>query len=176
VNFDDHDWELGHRRAEDFRDTSTIWKVAAGVALGAVLGGGLVFAFERYEAQRDLSEALQAFEQLVRSAEVPAAGAALSLPPAETPREPARPAAAAEPERAPEPARAAAPESAERSAETLRRQAQQAAERKARAWANYYRKPELCDDNASRATMVECANHFIRARRQFEEAYAAGRL
>jgi hypothetical protein len=39
----------------------------------------------------------------------------------------------------------------------------------------YYVKPPACDDNPTKATMVECANHFIRARREFEVLYATGK-
>ena len=42
------------------------------------------------------------------------------------------------------------------------------AERKERAWAASYRKPPGCADSAS----LECANHYIRARRAFEAQYA----
>jgi hypothetical protein len=51
-----------------------------------------------------------------------------------------------------------------------------ALERKQRAWARYYKKPPHCDNNPSSDSLVDCANHFIRARRQFEEDYAAGKL
>jgi hypothetical protein len=46
------------------------------------------------------------------------------------------------------------------------------AERKQRAWEAYYRKPPGCTDAAS----LECANHYIRARRAFDEKYAKGQL
>jgi hypothetical protein len=41
-------------------------------------------------------------------------------------------------------------------------------QRKEQAWAAYYRKPAACND----ATTMECANAYIRARRQFELQYA----
>jgi hypothetical protein len=52
----------------------------------------------------------------------------------------------------------------------------EAAARRERAWAKYYKKPTQCEGNPNNETMVECANHHIRAKRQFEEAYAAGKL
>lgn len=59
-----------------------------------------------------------------------------------------------------------------REQQRLTEQAQRAsvsdAERKERAWAGYYRKPPGCADSAS----LECANHYIRARRAFEAQYA----
>jgi hypothetical protein len=46
------------------------------------------------------------------------------------------------------------------------------AERRERAWAAYYRKPARCNDVAT----LECANHYIRARRAFDEKFANGEL
>ncbi len=46
------------------------------------------------------------------------------------------------------------------------------AERRERAWAAYYRKPPRCNDAAT----LECANHYIRARREFDERFARGEL
>jgi len=49
-------------------------------------------------------------------------------------------------------------------------------ERKERAWAKQYKKPPQCEDPSAGDLLVECANHFIRARREFEQAYATGKL
>ncbi|HET9820694.1 MAG TPA: hypothetical protein VFQ16_02595 [Burkholderiaceae bacterium] len=49
-------------------------------------------------------------------------------------------------------------------------------ERKARAWARYYQRPAFCEGNPSTEQLVECANHFIRSKRQFDAEWAAGRL
>lgn len=43
------------------------------------------------------------------------------------------------------------------------------------AWKRYYKKPSHCDDAVGDA-FVECGNHYIRAKRKFEELYAAGKL
>lgn len=59
--------------------------------------------------------------------------------------------------------------------EAVQRAAQQAAERRDRAWARFYQKPAQCDENPTKATMVECANHYIRARREFEAQYGPAR-
>jgi hypothetical protein len=48
-------------------------------------------------------------------------------------------------------------------------------EQKELAWARYYKKPAQCEISPGRDTIVECANHYIRARREFEAAYAAGK-
>lgn len=60
-------------------------------------------------------------------------------------------------------------------AEAALRAAYRAAERKDRAWAEFYKKPALCDEYTSRDVMVECANQYIRARSQFEETYGTGK-
>lgn len=50
------------------------------------------------------------------------------------------------------------------------------AERKARAWAKFYRKPAECEGPFNSVDTMECSNHFIRSKRAFEAAYAAGKL
>lgn len=47
-----------------------------------------------------------------------------------------------------------------------------AAARKEKAWAKFYRRPAICLESAT----VQCANEFIRAKRQFEDKYAKGEL
>jgi hypothetical protein len=44
--------------------------------------------------------------------------------------------------------------------------------RKERAWARFYRKPPSCKETVS----IECANGFIRAKREFDERFARGEL
>ncbi len=64
----------------------------------------------------------------------------------------------------------------QRAREAAQRAALEAARRKERAWERWYQRPAFCNDNPTSAQMVECANHHIRARKEFEERYAAGRL
>ncbi len=64
----------------------------------------------------------------------------------------------------------------QRARETAEQAAVDAARRKDRAWQRYYQRPDFCADNPTAAQMVQCANHHIRARKEFEERYAAGRL
>ncbi len=182
MNFDDQDWEEGEPSSRDLRARSTAWKVAAGVAAGIVLGGMLAVAFDRYATQRARSEGVQSFEQTVRGTDP-----AVEREPRESPRQLADQVDAgvlrdqqaqqlgAEQQRAADASQRAALEQAKRKAEASQRAVQHAAERKDRDWARFYTKPAHCDDNPSKATMVECANHFIRAKRQFEEMHAAGK-
>ena len=64
----------------------------------------------------------------------------------------------------------------QRATEEARRAAIEEAARKERAWARFYKRPPHCDNNPNQGQMIECANQHIRAKRQFEEAYAAGKL
>jgi glycosyltransferase involved in cell wall biosynthesis len=60
--------------------------------------------------------------------------------------------------------------------ETAERAAVEAVRRKERLWQRFYQRPDFCADNPTAAQMVQCANHHIRARKEFEERYSAGRL
>jgi hypothetical protein len=64
----------------------------------------------------------------------------------------------------------------QRARETAEQAAVEAARRKERAWQRFYQRPDFCADNPTAALMVQCANQYIRARKQFEERYGAGRL
>ena len=44
------------------------------------------------------------------------------------------------------------------------------------ALTKFYKKPAKCDGNPNNETMTECANDYIRSKRQFEVDYAAGKL
>jgi cytoskeletal protein RodZ len=185
MNFDDQDWELGQPQREESRVMPTAWKVGAGFALGLALGGLLVHVLERQSAQEPARlDAGATVERMLRNAPPTAAGASSAVPGAasehsavtssEPPSKiteaahPASPAELAEPAASGEDAAAA-------SATATLRAGRQAAERKARDWARFYKKPPQCDDNPNRDVMIECANHYIRAKRQFDEAYGAGK-
>jgi hypothetical protein len=48
--------------------------------------------------------------------------------------------------------------------------------RKERAWAAYYKRPASCEGNPTTDQLIECANHFIRSKREFDERWKAGTL
>ena len=52
----------------------------------------------------------------------------------------------------------------------------EAVRRKERLWERWYQRPAFCADNPTAAQMVQCANHHIRARKEFEERFVAGKL
>jgi hypothetical protein len=64
----------------------------------------------------------------------------------------------------------------QRARESAEQAAQEALRRKERAWERFYQPPRFCSDNPTSAQMVQCANLHIRARRDFEERYGAGKL
>jgi hypothetical protein len=150
------------------RNDMTVWKIVIGVAIGSVIGGMVLYAIDRYMTQHAITQALESFGQTMRGINHA------------TEREQAakqRQGAAEEAARALQDQRdRQALADQQRSAEAARRLAQEAAERKERAWAKYYKKPPQCDGDPNSETMMACANQFIRAKREFEEAYAAGKL
>ena len=173
MNFDDQDWEIGQGRTDEARSGTGAWKLALGVALGMVLGGALVYGLGRHQARPEAAEAARAIERTLHSAG-PTAAVLPALPASESPAaqaasEGSAPLPKVEPE-----APAQAVPIARREPDAAARAAQRASERKDRAWAAYYKKPAPCDDNPSKDTMIECANHYIRAKRQFEQDYAGG--
>ena len=138
-----------------------------------VLGGVLMHAIDRWQASLTDARPAPAIEQLVRGFEPPAAGPPIRAaePGAPAPLQEA-PASAA---RAADPIVAVAVTPNTPESEAAQRAGQRAAERMDRAWARIYQKPAYCDENPTRAIMVECANHYIRARREFEANYGSGK-
>jgi hypothetical protein len=60
----------------------------------------------------------------------------------------------------------------QRRAEDAQKAVSGEAERRQRAWEAYYRKPPGCTEAAT----MECTNHYIRAKRAFDDKYAKGQL
>ncbi len=179
VNFEDQDWEeLGAQARRGALDTATAWKIATGVVVGMLLGGALVYLLDHGMAQQGLSAAARALGRVVHVAAPAGAGApqpAASGPENHAARQDTRDASAALLGSPPPSTTAPAAADDGDEAVSTQRALQRAAEAKERAWARYYVKPAQCDVNPGRDTIVECANHFIRARREFEAAYAAGK-
>jgi hypothetical protein len=95
-----------------------------------------------------------------------AASAAALIASAPPSRGPTAPSAAVEP-------RAALPPPALASAPAPRSDPAAAARRKELAWSQWYEKPRECIEDRRGERLVECANHYIRARREFEATYGA---
>jgi hypothetical protein len=54
--------------------------------------------------------------------------------------------------------------------------AEEVARRRERAWARFYKRPSTCEGNPTGDQLVECGNHYIRLRREFDERWRAGSL
>ncbi len=182
VNFDDQDWDFEDGSSRHHPDAAAAWKVAAGVAVGIVIGGALMWAVDHRGDWPGASASQQAAEAARVVAE-PAATAAptpvLQLPDEPTwagaPMPSLRPTAASEPRPLPRQSAGAVARDTDARAAPVQQTSQQAAERKERAWALFYRKPAACEESPPRASLVECANHFIRAKREFDLLYAEGK-
>lgn len=139
------------------RGDISVWKIAIGVTLGILVAGAIGFFVRAWMAQAAVEQiGAQANKMLLQQQQ--AAQAARNRALAEK----------AEQERAA--AYAAAARQRAQAAAT------DAAMRRERAWAKYYKRPALCDNQPSNETMMKCANEHIRAKRQFDLDYEAGRL
>lgn len=140
--------------------TSDIFKIAVGVALGLLLAGALAFGFRMWMVNR-------AFEGITQTAKE----SARQIMESSTRQMEA--AKEAEHRRKLEVLRYQAKQK-----ETEERRlmaARQAAQAREAAWNRYYQRPGHCDDAVGKA-FVECGNHYIRAKRQFDALYDAGKL
>ena len=182
MNFDDHDWEGDDALPGPTTDASTGLKVAAGVLAGIVIGAAAVYTWDRHPPQSARPEAAQVHGEATRK------GAGTPEPAArQAVREGvAREAEAAAPEillreappgfgavAASASASSAAAVGVARRAEPRQSAAQSGPERKAQAWAQHYKAPRHCAESPSADTLVDCANHYIRAKREFDAGYMA---
>jgi hypothetical protein len=139
------------------REDNSVWKIAIGVTLGILVAGVIGIFVRAWMAQAAIEQiGQQANEMLMQQQQAAQAARDRVL------------ADKAEQERA-----AAYAASARQRAQTA---ATDAAMRRERAWAKYYKRPALCDDQPSNETMMKCANEHIRAKRQFDADYDAGKL
>ncbi len=141
-------------------------QIAAGAIIGALIGAAVVLQVGTGRIQGALSDAVAGFHALTRgdaAAAPPQNGKALQRDAAE---------------------QAQAKQLRDEQARQLRADQQKAsggagneplevAARKERAWNQFYKKPAQCDGNPTSDVMTECANHYIRSKRQFEAAYVA---
>lgn len=171
MSFSDSDWtsEAAASPASR-RDSTWVWTLVLGIVIGAAGATLVLLMLDRLSSQRDAPQAL-ATAPAVPAAATPASTIEIS-PPAAGAAEPpaASTASATAPEAAPVPtvAPVATSPSARPNADELRR--------KERAWAAYYKRPSSCEGNPTTDQLIECANHFIRSKRAFDERWKAGTL
>lgn len=173
MSFSDSDWTseaAASAAATGRRDGIWVWTLVLGVVIGAA-GATLVYLMLERLSQRDAPQAMATAPAAAAAPAAAHAPAAVieSAPPAAGPVEPPAASAAAGPA---EPVPAVAPVATtvapRPSAEELRR--------KERAWAAYYKRPASCEGNPTTDQLIECANHFIRSKREFDERWKAGTL
>lgn len=145
-------------------DNNLMWKIAAGVAIGIIAAAFVLFFVERYRTQIAFEEAAKVFQGFTKGLSESNARTA-----EEARRREAQRAAAEQQSRLEKAAQ-------QRAVENAKRGAIEEAARRDRAWAKFYKRAPHCDNNPNQEQMVECANHHIRAKRQFEAAYAEGKL
>ena len=165
----DRDWYAERHGTGRVSSYGTVWKIAAGFAIGIIVASAVIFIADRWRIRLEAEEAMRMLQrvlgQSVEEVDHAKKGAA------------ARPAVAKQARRDQERQRREAAAKLDPDSAEARRAAAEAAARKERAWAQYYRKPAICDNQAiNDAQMVQCANDYIRAKRSFEEQYAAGKL
>jgi hypothetical protein len=172
MSFSDSDWtsEAAASAVAGRRDGGWIWTLVLGVVIGAA-GATLVFLMVERLSQREAHQA-------VATAPLPATAPAAMPPPPAAVVETAPPAAGrVEPSAASAAASPAAPVPTVPTVTTAApRPSADELRRKERAWAAYYKRPSSCEGNPTTDQLIECANHFIRSKRDFDERWKAGTL
>ena len=165
---EDSDWTAHARQDETqpSRRPQQIALVVCGMALGAAAASAAWFIASKVTRPAPEPIVLAAPVGGPAAVAVPAPAPApvvVAAPPAPTPR-------VIESDDVP-PAPAA---SAPRAAPAL--SAAEVARRKELAWSRYYKRPPACEGNPTADQLIDCANHFIRSKREFDERWRTGTL
>lgn len=174
--FSDSDWTSEEPAAPERRDPRILVALAAGVAIGA-LGATLLWWLAGTATRPTHSTgAPEASVPTSAAVATPAATTAIAPGPAASEPTSAPPVGHSAPASAVGATATAAdaPSSAPASEHAML--GDEAARRKESAWRKFYQPPSICSEDKRGDFMVECANHSIRARKEFEERYATGRL
>jgi hypothetical protein len=181
MTFSDSDWtrEPPHaRRAQAQRRTAMLGAMIALACLALAMAWfgveQILDARARSQALRDLGAASRPQPQQPTTAS--AVAQVPAPPPISAASAPAAPSVVTDSASDANALAALEAEMRQRAREAAQQASLAAARRKERAWARWYQRPAFCNENPTSAQMVECANHHIRARKEFEERYAAGRL
>lgn len=185
MNYDDSDWtqEAAAATADTSRPRRDM-TLAGTLALGIVIGvaGTLLVVLALGRGPKATPASAPALAAAPAGADTPAAPAVPVAPAGTSPtalveRAPPAAGSAASAASTPsahdanddaDPPPVAAPPSRPVSAEEQKR--------RERAWAKFYRRPASCEGNPTTDQLIECANHFIRSKREFDERWKAGTL
>jgi hypothetical protein len=181
ADFEDSGYGVERRTAHKAKHPHHSRKIATGVgiALACALAIAVVAA---YRAQVASEVSLQVPKPSVRSVKKANGNATEALPRQEiqraAPEQPAREphreqqSAATEAIRVDvEPRQNEQPRASQAGSEVLDEKT-----RKEQVWAKFYKRPAYCDHDPTNEQTIKCANDFIRAQRQFHEAYTEGKL
>lgn len=165
-------WRGEHDEKRAFRSRERGWashpvSIVLVVIVGAFVVWGIQVAVIEWRARVAAEQIIRAGNEAMRRSQIQMQQAQREATARERHRLAAQGAA-----RMQEAANARAIAERQQAREEARRAAADATARKDKAWASFYRKPAHCADTAS----VECANDYIRARRNFEAKYARGEL
>jgi hypothetical protein len=164
---EDSDWtaHARHDEAQPSRRPQQIALVICGMALGAAAASAAWFVASKAArpAPAPIVLAAPAAGPAAVTVPAPAPAVVVAPPPAPAPR-------VTETADAP-PAPAA---SAPRAMPAL--SAAEVARRKELAWSRFYKRPPTCEGNPTADQLIDCANHFIRAKREFDERWRTGTL
>lgn len=151
-------WLEDRRRPE-----VNVWKIAIGVAAGVLVASAIGYFVRVAMINHALGEFAKSTSNIVRAMNQQSA--------LEQERQQRAKAIA----RQQEAERRAIEISKQREHEAALEHARALQQAKDKAWSKYYLKPTTCETAEGQA-FVECANHHIRAKRQFEDLWSAGRL
>jgi type IV secretory pathway VirB10-like protein len=176
VSFNDSDWTLEAEEARARRHppmaarVAGAWGLAAGIVIGAAAATLVLYASGRLDRAAPSSLDARPGPMVSKAAPSPP-------PPPQPEQHAAVPPRADEPMPAtPEPTRAEPAMPAPPTASPAPKPSNEELRRKERAWARWYQRPTICDGNPTTDQLIECANHFIRSKREFEERWRAGML
>jgi hypothetical protein len=169
VTFSDSDWTVAAAATTERKDRRVALALTAGIAIGALAASLLWWLAITARAPRPQPAPMATTVPLPEPA--PVVAAVRAMPSSEEAGPSTQPDAASAPV-----ATAAHAASATSTAALQAPLAEEAARRKERAWQKFYQRPTICTEDRRGEFLVECANHSIRARREFEERYANGRL
>ena len=173
MSFTDSDWDYAGRAPAPRPKYVWLWSLAAGTVIGVAIATLVFYSADLLRTRATIDSALARPAAPAASASAPSlaqaardGAAAPSNPPlASAAPVPAAPLTLAEPLMPQAPAAGPAP-----------RPSAAEARRKELAWARFYHRPAYCDGNPSADQLIDCANHYIRSKREFDARFAAGQL
>ncbi len=172
MSFSDSDWDYAAQPPAPRPGIHWLWSLAAGIAIGAA---ATALAFTAAAHLRDAASSPAtaiAPASVIGAASAPPLTSVVNAAAEPTDRTAAMTQALPAPALLPSAPVAALP----RATATVAPPSAEERQRKERAWARFYQRPTYCDGNPSADQLIDCANHFIRSKREFDVRFATGQL